>query len=869
MTFWADIFAALRWWGVLTALGLIAFPLSSWLFGRLPDRGYAISRLLGLLLTSFFFWLSASLGLNQNNQGGIIISAAAAAGLSFWVAKKGKDSPWEWLRANWRYALLVELLFAALFALWVAARAQNPAITATEKPMDFAFLNAAANSPSYPPLDPWLSGYAISYYYFGYVMVSVLARLAAVSEAVAFNLAIAWLVAGTGLGAFGLVFNLTAAGSHPAGDTPTRLPLARFGVIAALLAAAAVPLAGNGQMLLEILHGNGIGSATFWEWLDVRDISGPPADQPRYVSGDGSPSPSWWWWRSSRPIHETHLSGRPEEGLEPIAEFPAFSFVLGDMHPHVMALPFAFLSLSLALTWFLGRSNPAAAGAERQEDLISWGRRLLHDTGWLRLLLAAVILGGLSFLNTWDVLIHLFIFVTAYVLARWRDLGWSFDRISEGIALGLGIGLLAYLLYLPFYLGFSSQAGPPYILPLLMRPTRLPQLLIIFGRPLLVILPWLVLLLLGSRLRGFLPAVGTAVGLPLGLFLLMLLLTFGLASHAAGLGVIQPVLSDLSLPVPPRPPGAGFNFGWGAAAFADLLPVLLSVRRAFPGVTILLALVLGAVVWVWSDRFSTDSKKRADAPDLDRLPFALLLVFTAGLLVLGPEFVFLRDNFGQRLNTIFKFYYQAWLLLGTAASFALAYLWRRVRPLGLATGLLYVGLLAIGLLFPLRAVQSRSVEYRGPASLTERPAPTLDGLAFLARSNPADYEAIQWLKTRVPAGSVVLEATGDPYSYYGRVSANTGLPTVLGWANHEFQWRGSSTDEPGRRISLVSDLFNGRDWVETSRSLDALGVDYIFIGSLERQIYDGRGLQKFADHLTPVYQNDQVVIYAYTAGRQN
>ncbi|MEZ4517701.1 MAG: DUF2298 domain-containing protein [Chloroflexota bacterium] len=101
----------------------------------------------------------------------------------------------EWLRENARTVIITELLFAVVFGLWVWARAQNPAISATEKPMEFAFLNASGSSPIFPPLDPWLSGYAISYYYFGYVMTSLLARLAMVPESLAFNLAIAWIVA--------------------------------------------------------------------------------------------------------------------------------------------------------------------------------------------------------------------------------------------------------------------------------------------------------------------------------------------------------------------------------------------------------------------------------------------------------------------------------------------------------------------------------------------------------------------------------------------------------------------------------------------------------------------------------------------------
>ena len=126
-------------------------------------------------------------------------------------------------------------------------------------------------------------------------------------------------------------------------------PRATRAILLGLIAALAVPVAGNLQIGLEVLHGNGVGSDGFWEWLDVRDVSGPADSDgtPRYLSSE------WWWWRTSRVIHEYHLSSRAEEGLEPIVEVPAFSFILGDLHPHVLALPFAFLSIGVALAWWL------------------------------------------------------------------------------------------------------------------------------------------------------------------------------------------------------------------------------------------------------------------------------------------------------------------------------------------------------------------------------------------------------------------------------------------------------------------------------------------------------------------------------------
>ena len=171
--------------------------------------------------------------------------------------------------------LLTELLFLLVFAVWLGVRAQNPAIVSTEKPMEFAFLNAASRTPTMPPLDPWLSGYAISYYYFGYVMMSVLARLAAVPEYIAFNLGIAWLVAGTAVAAFGLVYNLVIETERSDAEEAEEKQRGWhwLAVALGLVAALALPIAGNQQITMEVLHANGAGSDAFWEWLDVRDIN--------------------------------------------------------------------------------------------------------------------------------------------------------------------------------------------------------------------------------------------------------------------------------------------------------------------------------------------------------------------------------------------------------------------------------------------------------------------------------------------------------------------------------------------------------------------------------------------------------------------
>ena len=176
----SDIAFVLVWWLLIQVFGLAALPLAFRLLRRLPDRGYAVSKALGLLLTTYVFWLLNILGFLRNDTGSILFSLVAVGGISFLLYSRtdhvSRPALLEWLRANWKLVLVIELVFVASFFGWVVYRAYSTRILTAggEKFMELAFLNGIRRSGTMPPLDPWLSGYGISYYYFGYLMMSVL-----------------------------------------------------------------------------------------------------------------------------------------------------------------------------------------------------------------------------------------------------------------------------------------------------------------------------------------------------------------------------------------------------------------------------------------------------------------------------------------------------------------------------------------------------------------------------------------------------------------------------------------------------------------------------------------------------------------------
>ena len=478
------------WWLWMMVIGMAALPLAYRFFRHLPDRGYAFARPLGLLLTSYLLWLGASLGILRNNLGGALLSLLLVAGSSLIVYHRGRKPGTPgliaWLRSNVKVVLSVELLFAGAFALWTLIRAYSPDLTTAggEKFMEIMYLNSIGRSEFFPPHDAWLSGYAISYYYFGYVMIAMLSLLSGFAAHLTFNVGVALLFALTCTGAFGLVYNLVKADRDSDQKQKGRaLPIA-FGFLGAVL----VAVLGNLEGFLESLYSARLLPQGFWRWLDIRDIN-----QPFDLSAGVSLIPArsdWWWWRASRVIHELDPLGN-SMGIQPIDEFPGFSFLLGDMHPHVLALPFVLLALAVALQVMRREMRDERAGTE--------GHPWLPQLGGL-FLLVPICLGALGFLNTWDFPIYVAVLMAAYGLGRWPRYGrWRLALLRDVVVMGGLVTVVGALLYVPFYIGFQSQAGG--ILPTLYVGTRLRQYLVMFAPFIVALLGLLVVSALELRQR--------------------------------------------------------------------------------------------------------------------------------------------------------------------------------------------------------------------------------------------------------------------------------------------------------------------------------------------------------------------------------
>ncbi len=868
------------WYLAVQLVSLAALPLTLATFANLPDRGYAFSKSLGIFLVGFTLWIGTSYGLLRNEAGGAWLAVAIVAAVSaisgrnllrqIWLSLSNrkaneKSAPLstrgEGLGVRLSYVLAIELLFLLAFAAWAYVRAHDPAIAHTEQPMDLMFMNGIAASPTYPPQDPWLAGYAISYYYLGYWFLVTLSHLAAEPLEIAYNLGQASWYGLLLVGAFGIVFNLLASrraepalsrvegetgseeGSREASEVdeppershqPINFLSASFG---GLLAAVAVGVIGN-------LHGVRAWLGIIGRLPGTAALDGPWYTHFGFWQANGA------GWAASRVISDIRLDGSHSEVID---EFPIFSYVLGDNHPHVLAMPFVILAIALAF-------NLLRTRIARQERLSEPGTFTFgHPSiGPGTLLLAAIIIGGLVPLNTWDFPPYLFLFALCFGIVNLRVGGWRSGLLAT-VGAGILLTVAAVVIYLPYLLTAQSQASG--LAPNLLNPTRLPQFLLMFapfllGALTLIALAW-------RSARGASPSARQITLTALAVFGLPLLFLAGSTLLAA-----NPEAAPAFLNLPGLPEGA-----------TSYLPFITDRWLTQGGIATLLLvgtllIILISILWQRLDQLtSSNAPLTIDHSSL----FTLLLATTALLLIFGAEFVYVRDFFNSRMNTVFKFYYQAWLLLGLSSAYAIALaaqqlLTRRRRtadeaistthyalPATLAAATLV--LILLGLFYPIGAIYGKT---NGFASS----APTFDATSHMSA---AERDAIAWVRENTSTDDIIAEVEGNSYGWEkNRVSTATGRPTLLGWRGHQSQWRGDDFNNMvAGRPEALEQIYRAARPNELAEIANQWGVDYLYVGPVEREKYaivSAREAQ-FAQALDLVFEAEagapgQVRIYA-------
>jgi YYY domain-containing protein len=744
----------------------------------LPDRGYAFAKPAGLLLVGWLTWWLASVKVLPFSASTIALAILALGLSSAALAAWQRAALLGWLRANLKLLLAEEAVFWGAFFLVLAVRWANPDLwhpsLGGEKPMDFAFLNAVVKSTYFPPYDPWFAGGYINYYYFGLALVATLVKLTGILPAVAYNLAIPTFFAFLASAAFGATLGLTPTG-------PSHRPIGRRALGLSLLAVVLIAVAGNlGE--LRVL---------------IPQIAGA-------VSGHASvlPIQAWYW-------DATRLIQHPFSEPGPITEFPWFSFLYADLHAHLLALPYTLLVLALSIGLIREPARPVGP---------------FHRV--LGLVPLAFVLGALWPLNPWDFPTYAVVALGALLLASWRRYATPLRSLLNAFGNWVVVGVLAYLLFLPFHLLYVSpfvglERWKGSVTPLADYLTIHGLFLFLIVAALMVdfwfgtdLNPSARLIRLGIRRWRQLPRL---------------------------LHLHRVMVSGSRL----------YRVGLCLTAVGCLLAIGLVLSR-MPVLALIVG--LGTLATLLAVRGRSASAEGPMAVRQRLWQMTLVLVIAGLIITLAAEMIVPTGIDIGRMNTVFKLYLQAWVVWGLAAVAAVGVVARcfsRLPAIGrVMWSTAFAALLSGALLYPLLAT---------PAKINDRfdrsVGATLDGTRFMDKAiykdrgqeMPLVYDslAMQWLEQHAPGSPVVAEVNTSPtlYGWGDRYAMFTGNPTVIGWSWHEQQQRpvdavliarriaaGSPTPQPNHRLptrsstSMASTTSWSGCWsVPTSRQVSRSG----------------------------------------------
>jgi len=837
----ANRLPTLTWLLTVTVLGVLAYPIAFTILGRLSDRGYLLSKTLGILLLGYPVWLLASLKVAPYTRLTILAVMGLLAVGSGLLAWRQRREMARFLSARWRLVVANEVLFLVCFLTFWLIRRANPdlwhPVTGGEKPMDLAYLNAIIKSTSFPPYDPWFAGGYLNYYYMGHMLVATLIKLTGIVPEVAYNLAIPALFALTATGAATVVCNLMPQ----RGDEGRWLPRSqRYGLLGAFFVAVAGNL-GEVKLLLEGFHALG-GGVAFGSRIPGLEAAARVGEGLLRVVRDGQSlpfRPEWWYWNASRVMPHGEIN-----------EFPFFTFLYADLHAHLIALPLTLLALGLAVGLLPGHEQRRAwdgtsAGFWPERRDVASLFRPLGQIGWVQfghLVLLALAVGVLWAANTWDYPAYLGIALLAVAIAVYHER----QRIDFSALLNVGwrggiVLFLSVLLFLPYhghygaaYSTFEAWRG---------EQTPLGAYLIVHALQLLLVGTYLLVRVREKRTRNSLVRAARVLLSPKGP---------ERARHWYDRLVRCPsILYDLS---------------WYGIAFLGAVLLWLLLTGAWPALFGLPLTALAAVLVL--DR-GTSARERM---------VAALAAVGAALTVI-VEYVVLKGDIG-RMNTVFKFYLQVWVLWGIAGAVGLGYLWPRVaqwRPGVRRVSAVVLAALVVGVsLYPVCATLGK-VHDRWDPSL----APGLDGSAYMRTAEYVeaghvlelryDLAAIRWLQDNVEGSPVVAEGNAPLYHWASRISTYTGLPTIVGWDWHQRQQRAAlSSIVVDWRLQDVRDLYNSEDPALKRELLRRYDVAYVVVGELEAALYAPEGLAAFermvGEDLTVAYRQGPVTIYHVIGG---
>ena len=715
-----DVWTFWTWYLLAAVLGCVGMAVTGRLFRSFEDKGWMFSKVVSITITGFLTWFLVSVRILKFTTAACVGIALVYGIICILAYEKQRRNGYECLPIDRLDLVYIEeILFFAAFLLWTYLAGFHPAAHGTEKFMDYGFMEAMMRSKTLPATDLWYSQGKINYYYGGQYFAVFLTKLSGTQVELTYNL-MRTFVAGF---AFVLPFSLVRQMTTDLQGRKVTGWKKQLPTFTGFLAGLAVSIAGNMHYVVyaQILP--------LIQKLKGEEVSG------------------YWFPDATR-----YIGFNPDVPDKTIHEFPCYSFVLGDLHAHVVNIMFVLLLLGLLYAWTkkVRNTTPSVEKLGRRKF---WMKQLLMP----QILAAAMLLGMFHWTNYWDFVIYYVVTGGTVLFMNIICLKGDIRRIlAVTIAQAIEIFAIATVVILPFTLQFTTMVQGVR----LAQNHSLPhQLLVLWGLPTILTLVFVISLIV-EKLKK---------------------------------------LKNKSL-----------------------YRLMKAVRT----------------------------------PDL----FAVIMGLCAIGLVAIPELVYVRDiyeNRNARANTMFKLTYQAYIMFGMT----MAYVIFRLLFINCKKILKAVGVIGLVLLLWTCGYFGRSVDSWFGQVLDPSQYKGLNATAFLETDFVEDAGAIRWLKENIQDSPVVLEANGDSYSNYERVSAMTGLPTVMGWYVHEWLWRNDVADLNEKSAEIES-IYTSTDTQRVQELIKKYDISYIFVGSCEREKYganlNNAGLESLGEI---VYQDPNYETY--------
>jgi uncharacterized membrane protein len=413
----SDLLLILQWWLYIFVIGIIFMPLTKVIFSKLFDKGYLFSKVIGIAISSYIIWLLSSLKIVPFFRISIIISIVIEFVIILLL--KGYRGFITFLMENKNKFIIEEILFLAMLIFWSYVRGMQPNIHGLEKFMDFGFVNACLKSKYMPPMDIWYAGEGINYYYFGHYVCAFLTLLTGIDSAITYNLMIATIFSFT----FSLAFSIGGNMLFITGNNrPAKV------IVAGLISAILLTFGGN-------LHGA------------IYAYGVPIAKNMGILKGEYE---QYYYPEATR-----YIGYNPPTNDKTIHEFPIYSFVVSDLHGHVLDIPIVLTYIAIGLVLIAG----------------------LWDKNKLIFLIGFLL--SISYMtSTWDYIIYLTVtfFILCYVnIDRYK---FSLHGVKKILLDMLKVIIISQTMILPYTLKFKSMTSG---IGIVHATTPLYQILVLWG----------------------------------------------------------------------------------------------------------------------------------------------------------------------------------------------------------------------------------------------------------------------------------------------------------------------------------------------------------------------------------------------------